>query len=156
MHWCKPLIFVPSASFRHIFKIAFGTRLLYWRSFKSFESSLILQFCIPFLGGSRKRCSVKKMLLKIWDTSHSKERLQRRCFKNTYFEEHLGTTASERLRKISPLLVLGNAVLDGKRHNWATNAFYWKYGPHEVSLYYSRYFYPHGISCPENTPAKAH
>ena len=38
-------------------------------------------------------------------------------FKNTYFEEHLGTTASERLRKISPLLVLGNAVLDGKRHN---------------------------------------
>ena len=41
-------------------------------------------------------------------------------FKNTYFEEHLGTTASERLRKISPLLVLGNAVLDGKRHNWAT------------------------------------
>ena len=38
-------------------------------------------------------------------------------FKNTYFEKHLGTTASERLRKISPLLVLGNAVLDRKRHN---------------------------------------
>ena len=38
-------------------------------------------------------------------------------FKNTYLQEHLGTTASERLRKISPLLVLGNAVLDGKRHN---------------------------------------
>ena len=38
-------------------------------------------------------------------------------FKNTYFEEHLGTTASERLRKISPLLVLGNALLDVKRHN---------------------------------------
>ena len=38
-------------------------------------------------------------------------------FKNTYFEEHLGKTASERLRKISPLLVLGKVVLDGKRHN---------------------------------------
>ena len=45
-------------------------------------------------------------------------------FKNIYFEEHLGTSASERLRKISPLLVLGNAVLDGERHNGATNAFY--------------------------------
>ena len=38
-------------------------------------------------------------------------------FKSTYFEGHLGTTASECLRKISPLIVLGNAVLDGKRHN---------------------------------------
>ena len=38
-------------------------------------------------------------------------------FKNTNFEKHLGTTASERLGKISLLLVLGNAVLDGKRHN---------------------------------------
>ena len=55
-------------------------------------------------------------------------------FKNIYFEEHLGTTTSERLRKINPLLVLGNAVLDGKRHDWATTAFYWKYEPHEVSL----------------------
>ena len=33
-------------------------------------------------------------------------------FKNTYFEEHLGTTTSNRFRKISPLLVLGNAVID--------------------------------------------
>ena len=55
-------------------------------------------------------------------------------FKNTNFEKHLGATASECLGKISLLLVLGNAVLDGKRHNWATNAFYWKYEPHEVSL----------------------
>ena len=35
-------------------------------------------------------------------------------FKNTNFEKHLGTTASERLGKISLLFVLGNAVLDGK------------------------------------------
>ena len=35
-------------------------------------------------------------------------------FKNTNFEKHLETTASERLGKISLLLVLGNAVLDGK------------------------------------------
>ena len=35
-------------------------------------------------------------------------------FKNTNFEKYLGTTASERLGKISLLLVLGNAVLDGK------------------------------------------
>ena len=55
-------------------------------------------------------------------------------FKNTYVEEHLGTTVSEQLRKISLLLVLGNALLDGKLHNWATNAFYCKYEPHEVSL----------------------
>ena len=38
-------------------------------------------------------------------------------FKNTYFEEHLGTTAAESLRKISPLLVLGKPLLDVKRHN---------------------------------------
>ena len=38
-------------------------------------------------------------------------------FEGTYFEEHLGTTASDRLRKTSPLLVLGKAALDGKRHN---------------------------------------
>ena len=38
-------------------------------------------------------------------------------FKSTYFEKHLCTTASEFLRKISPLLVLGNAVLEGKRDN---------------------------------------
>ena len=55
-------------------------------------------------------------------------------FKNTYFEEYLGTTASQRLRKISPLLVLGKALLDGKQHNWVTNAFYWKYEPHEVGF----------------------
>ena len=93
-------------------------------------------------------------------------------FKSTYSEEHLGTTASECLRKISPLLVLEKVVLDGKRHNGATNAFYWKYESHEVSfaaqkmkkslmenfifcavfVQYSRYFYPHGISSPENTP----
>ena len=54
--------------------------------------------------------------------------------KSTYFEEHLGVTASERLRKISALLALGKAVLDGKQHNWATNGFYWKYEPHEVIL----------------------
>ena len=35
-------------------------------------------------------------------------------FKNTNLEKHLGTAASERLGKISLLLVLGNAVLDGK------------------------------------------
>ena len=45
-------------------------------------------------------------------------------FKKTYFEEHLGITASERFKKISPLLVLGNALLDGKRQNRVTNAFY--------------------------------
>ena len=48
-------------------------------------------------------------------------------FKNIYFKEHVRTTASKRLRKISPLLVLGKAMLDGKLHNWATNVFYWKY-----------------------------
>ena len=36
-------------------------------------------------------------------------------FKNTYFKGHLGTALSECLRKISPLVVLENAVLDGKR-----------------------------------------
>ena len=36
-------------------------------------------------------------------------------FKNSYFEEHLRTTAPELLRKISPLLVLGKLLLDGKR-----------------------------------------
>ena len=45
-------------------------------------------------------------------------------FKSTYFEEHLGTTTSECLIKISPLLVLGTAVLDGQRRNWTINAFY--------------------------------
>ena len=60
-------------------------------------------------------------------------------FKNTSFEEHLRTTASERLRKISPLLALRNATLDGKRHNWATNSFYWKHEPHEVNIEYSHY-----------------
>ena len=35
-------------------------------------------------------------------------------FKNTYLEEHLGITASEQLKEISLLLVLGKAVLDGK------------------------------------------
>ena len=42
-------------------------------------------------------------------------------FKNTYFEEHLGTTASERLRKIIPLLLLEKAVLDSKRHTQLSN-----------------------------------
>ena len=55
-------------------------------------------------------------------------------FKNTYFEEHVRTTASARLRKISPFLALGKAMLEGKRHNWAANTFNWKYEPHEVSL----------------------
>ena len=45
-------------------------------------------------------------------------------FKSTCCEEHLGTTASECLRKISQFFVLGKAVLDGKRHNRATNVFY--------------------------------
>ena len=54
-------------------------------------------------------------------------------FKNTYFEEHLRTTAPECLRKINPLLVLRKPLLDGKRYNWAANTFYWKYEPHEVS-----------------------
>ena len=48
-------------------------------------------------------------------------------FKNTYLEEHLQTTVPECLRKISPLLVLGKPFLDGKRHKWATNTFYWKH-----------------------------
>ena len=34
--------------------------------------------------------------------------------KMTYFGEHLGTAASERLRKITSLLLLGKAVLDGQ------------------------------------------
>ena len=34
--------------------------------------------------------------------------------KNISFEEHLRTTASERLRKISPLLLVGKAMLDLK------------------------------------------
>ena len=55
-------------------------------------------------------------------------------FKNTCFEEHLRTTAPECLRKISPLLVLGKSMLEGKIHNWATNTFYWKYEPNEVIL----------------------
>ena len=38
-----------------------------------------------------------------------------------------------RLRKISPLLVLGKLMKDGKRHNWVINTFYWKYEPHIVS-----------------------
>ena len=59
--WCEPLLFVLSGYFRYIFKIAFGTRLLYWRSFNNFESSLILEFCIPFFRGSHRRCSVKKL-----------------------------------------------------------------------------------------------
>ena len=41
-------------------------------------------------------------------------------FKNTYFED--------------PLLVLRKTVLDGKRDDWATNAFNWKFEPHEISL----------------------
>ena len=44
--------------------------------------------------------------------------------KSTYITEHLGTTASECLTKISPMLLLEKAVLDGQRHNWTTNAFY--------------------------------
>ena len=36
-------------------------------------------------------------------------------FTNTYFEEHLRTMPPERLRKISPLLLLGKPLLDGKR-----------------------------------------
>ena len=54
--------------------------------------------------------------------------------KNTYFEDHQGATAPERRRKISPLLELGKLLLDGKRHNCATNSFYQKYEPHEASL----------------------
>ena len=54
--------------------------------------------------------------------------------KSTYIKEHLGTTASECLTKISPMLLLEKAVLDGQRHNWTTNAFYWKYERPDVSL----------------------
>ena len=46
--------------------------------------------------------------------------------KNIYFEEHLGATAPECLRKISPLLVSGKPILDCKRHHWVTNTFYCK------------------------------
>ena len=52
-------------------------------------------------------------------------------FKSTYFEEHLGTTASEKNKSIACIL---GKVVNGKRQNWATNAFYWKYKPHKVSL----------------------
>ena len=45
-------------------------------------------------------------------------------FKKSYFEEHLRTTVSELLRKISPLLVLEKVALDGKQHNCATNALH--------------------------------
>ena len=38
------------------------------------------------------------------------------------------------LKKISPLLVLGKAMLDGRKHIWATNTLYFKYEPHLVSL----------------------
>ena len=57
MLWCKPL-FVPSASFRHIFKIVLGTRLLYWIRFNNFESRLILQLCVNFPEAvtRKKRC----------------------------------------------------------------------------------------------------
>ena len=44
-------------------------------------------------------------------------------FKNTCFEEHLRATASECLRKVSSLVVLGKSMLDGKIHNWATDTF---------------------------------
>ena len=40
------------------------------RSFNNFKSSLMLQFCIPIPTGSHWRCSVKKMLLKIWEILH--------------------------------------------------------------------------------------
>ena len=33
------------------------------------------------------------------------------------------------------MFVLGKLLLDGKRHNWATNTFYWKYEPHEVRTF---------------------
>ena len=54
--------------------------------------------------------------------------------KNTYFEDHLGTTVPECSRKINPLLVLVKPMLDGKRHNWVTNTFYCKYKLHKVGL----------------------
>ena len=62
-------------------------------------------------------------------------------FKSANSEEHLWATATERLRKISPLLVLGKPILDGKRHNWAIEQqiFFIEnmstYERHEVSLY---------------------
>lgn len=55
-------------------------------------------------------------------------------FKSTYFEEHLQTTAPKWPQKISPLLVLGKAMLDGRKHIWTTNTLYFKYEPHLVSL----------------------
>ena len=54
-------------------------------------------------------------------------------FKNPYCEEYLCTTAPERLRKFSPLVVLGKPKKYGKRHNWKTNTFYSNYEPHKVS-----------------------
>ena len=48
-------------------------------------------------------------------------------FKNNNLEEHLRTTIPVPLRKISPLLVWGKPMLDGRWHNWATITFYWKY-----------------------------
>ena len=46
-------------------------------------------------------------------------------FESAYFEEHLRTTAPERLKKIGLLLVLGKLLLHGKQHNWAADTFYW-------------------------------
>ena len=66
-------------------------------------------------------------------------------FMNANSEERLWTTAPKRLRKISPLLVLRKPILllDGKRHNWATNIFHWKYdhvwASWNLSVQYSRY-----------------
>ena len=42
--WSFNANLVPRISFPYIFKIALRTRLPYFRSFKNFESSLILQF----------------------------------------------------------------------------------------------------------------
>ena len=103
--------------------------------------------CIPVPKNSHRRCSVKKdvirnlgnftrkhicwslhlIKLQAWrpvtlfekDSSavFSCEILQN--YKSNYFEENLRATVPEHLGKISPLLVLGKPLLDGKRHNWA-------------------------------------
>ena len=44
-----------------------------------------------------------------------------------FLGEYLWTTVPVCLRKISPLLVKGKAMLDARWHNWVTNIFYWKY-----------------------------
>ena len=103
---------------KHIFSLYF-----YCRSFSNFESSLILQFF--------KRYETTKINAFMYDPYHpvkphfSQKRLQSRCclgkFSKILRAPILKNTCEQPqcLRKISPLLVLGKPMLDGKRHNWA-------------------------------------